>query len=1030
MNGPVWATSLRSRPLANLLLFALSAVAVLTSALGPLLVRAIEQSTIADTLQAAGPSRTSLTVFVNGHVGEDVRPLAGTVSAVLGTPLIHEPTAALWEPPQTWIESVANVSWSSRAQRTPGRTVSRVRVAEPDCAGLPVVDGRCPKATNEVLVSTTDARRGRLAAGSRLVYGVLSVLDAPLTVVGTYDPDRVPTPLTRPGTELGVTAAVTGDPLVMTRSQVARLPLSTQVWGRLLLRGRVTVADEPLLRGSATDLNSVALEQSVIVAVQTDLPAVLDQVDAQTRSARVLIGVTEAQALGLAMFALGVVLQRVGRARSAEWGIGRLRGVPRRRWLGSVYLEPAVALLLGLPAGLAGALLVAQRSVAANLRPGIPVELLRWPVLLAAGAASLASLLALVAVSAPSVAKPLAELIQERSESRRLTPLGAVAQSMVVLLAGVTLYELLAGGVLSARGPQLGLLAPGMFALALAVLAVRLAVAVVRRVTRRPPRSLVGLVVGRQAARTPSVLNPAIVIAVGVALAVFASQVLALSVRNQGLRAAAITGADTVLTVSKPPGTDLLTEVRAADPGGRFAMAVQEKAASAYTGTGRVLAVDTERLAAVAAWSPAWAGAGDLATALHPATAAPITLRGRSVEVRLADVYVRPSAVPASNRAPAHPDLLLVLDTGPSWRTVRLGPVDSGSRLTTSIPCAAGCRVVSLGLASGPVQPYRATFTITGIGTDRQPAAASTAWLRDGARWHSRVGDRIAPDPDAQATPTASTAGLTLKVSDVQGGTAALVSSSDVDDPLPAVLGPQTTEQPYSGIKDAALGTGLDGNGQLISVVGRASVLPRALGDGALVDLRNAIGLSDPAKNTATNEVWLAPGAPASIGQALAAAGLQVQSRERLADARDTLLRQPTTRAAAVAVSLGYAAVLLAVLALVAARVADARRRRADWRSLGDAGLSAGTVRRLIAVEVALPALLGTALGLASGLAALALAAPRLPLVDVSTIGPPLDLGVSWTPVVALGVGSAVVIAAIATVGAAIEAPPQLEARP
>jgi hypothetical protein len=212
-------------------------------------------------------------------------------------------------------------------------------------------------------------------------------------------------------------------------------------------------------------------------------------------------------------------------------------------------------------------------------------------------------------------------------------------------------------------------------------------------------------------------------------------------------------------------------------------------------------------------------------------------------------------------------------------------------------------------------------------------------------------------------------------------------------------------------------------------VVGRAEVLPRALGDGAVVDLRNATGLTDPAKNTASSEVWLAPGAPATIEQALLAAGIKINSRERLADARDTLLRQPTTRGAAVAVSLGYAALLLSLLTLVAARVADARRRRTDWRSLADAGLSPGTVRRLVAVEIALPAWLGTVLGLAGGLAALTLAAPRLPLVDLSMIGPPLDLGVSWVPVLVLGAGSAVVIAVIAAVGAGIESRSQKEDR-
>ena len=66
--------------------------------------------------------------------------------------------------------------------------------------------------------------------------------------------------------------------------------------------------------------------------------------------------------------------------------------------------------------------------------------------------------------------------------------------------------------------------------------------------------------------RSPSTLTPAMVVAAGLALAVFSTQVLALSVRNQGLRAQAIVGADTVLQVARPEGVDLVAAVRAADP--------------------------------------------------------------------------------------------------------------------------------------------------------------------------------------------------------------------------------------------------------------------------------------------------------------------------------------------------------------------------------------------------------------------------------------------------------------------------------
>ena len=282
-------------------------------------------------------------------------------------------------------------------------------------------------------------------------------------------------------------------------------------------------------------------------------------------------------------------------------------------------------MLIGAPFGLLGAWVVAGLVVARTLRVGTPVEPGHWTVLVAAGLVTLAFLVALLGVSGPNLRRPLVELIQQRSEAQRLSVVGAVAQTAVLLLAASTLYALIGGGVLQTGGSQLGLLAPGLFALALALLGVRLAVVLVRRVTARPPRSLVALVVGRQAARTPSTLNPAVVITVGVAIAVFATQVLALSERNQQLRADVLTGAETVLTVDSMSPTALLDAVRTADPSGTSAMAVQELAEPSDTGVARIVAVDTSRFAAVTTWSAGWSDFSDvsaLAAALAPATPA------------------------------------------------------------------------------------------------------------------------------------------------------------------------------------------------------------------------------------------------------------------------------------------------------------------------------------------------------------------------------------------------------------------------
>ena len=1020
----LWWRGLRSRPLVDLLLLALSAVAVATAVLGPLLVRAVEQSSVADTVAVAGVANTSLAVVVNGDAKQDLAPLVANAKAAL-EPVRSGPARELWAPLQQWTESTANVAWQTADQdRGGGATYSRLRVAD-GCPGLTLTAGVCPVLPGQALVSTSDVTQQGVAVGDTLSYRLTGVDGSrSFRVVGTYDPTTVATPLTRPGQQSYTTSVTTGDPLVVDAAVVTSLPVQTQVSARVVLARPVVVSDLPLLRESVDELGSGVLTQGLTLIIDTRLPDVLDRVTRRTDAAVVLVGVVEAQSLALALFAVVVVLTRVARARSAEWGAGRLLGVPRRRWCSSVYVEPALVLLLGVPVGFAAAAGVAHAAVRSGLRPQTPLEPWRWPVLVAGAGAGLLVLLALVAVSLPSLRRPLAELVSERSEAVGTTPAGAVAQTAVVLLALGTVYVLLAGDVLGGRGPQLGLLAPALFALALAVLGVRLAVVLVRRRARRPARFLVGLVVARQAARIPSSLSPAVVVAVGVALLVFAGQVLALSVRNAELKAEATTGAATVLTVGAPRGTDLVAAVERADPGGREAMAVHERASLGTTGAERIVAVDTSRLATVATWAPRWAGVADLAAALRPPTGAPVELRGRRVDVRFDLVRVRPQPPLADTVGPATPELTLTVDTGPRWVTVVLGTVERKDRLTAAIPCTGGCRVVALGLRSGPQQPYTASLRITAVGTDEQQVGDARGSLTTPGRWHPQVGAYYDPDPDAFAATEAGPGGLKITFTDRAGGGAPAVAPSDVVDPLPVLLGPRTEVQPFAGMDSTAYGTGLAADPQLVRVVGRAQVLPRALDDGVLTDLRTASALVDPQDDSSTAEVWLAPGAPPGIEASLTASGFVVTGREQLADTSAALLREPATRGASVAQTVARAAVLLTLLALVAARVVDAPRRRADWRSIADAGVRARTLRRLAGVEIAVPALLAVVLGTASGVVAVLLSAPRLPLVDLSTPGPPLALGLDWSLVLLAALVSAVVVVVVAVVGAVLETRP------
>lgn len=1021
--APLWWRSLRSRPLIAALLFALSVTAVLTSALGPLFVRAVHQSSLAEAVALAGPVGSSVTASLDLERGDNLDQASGVVAGVFDK-VAHGSTGTLWQAPQLSVQTTSNLGWTVGGARKQ-ETLSRVASGEDACAHLMVVAGRCPTRGDEVMVSAADTDRSGAKVGSSLLFKLPSSSITTLRVVGVYDPSRSATlDLMRPSSLAGQLARLTGDPLITTRTQLAALDQGALVTARLQLAGPLTAQDEPAARQTLDQAKAAALAVADrLVLFDSQLPQLLDDVDRRVASASVLMLVTVAQAEVLALFALVIALQRLGRSRSAEWGVGRLRGMPSWSWLRSIWAEPAFALVLGLPVGLAAAVAAGTLIIGRALRAGTPVEWLRWPVLVAAGAAVLVALLALVAVSVRDVRRPLIELMQQASDSRRVNLVGVVAQSAVVLLAGAAFYQLLAGGVLSSRGSQLALLAPALFAFAIAVLAIRVAVVLVRRFTARPPRSLLGLVVGRHAARTPSALNPAIVVAAGLALAVFSTQVLALSVRNQGLRAQAIVGADTVLQVSPADNVDLVQAVRAADPSGQYAMAVQEKAASSDGGTSRIVAVDSSRLDAVAPWMASWVETRSLSEALHPAATEPVVLQGDRIDLATVDVTLKTAVAEGYSPPALRPDLSLIVQPGGGpWQTVSLGSLQAKpASYSAPLPCPKGCRLVGIDLYIPKGQTYETTFTITSVGTDEISPSTLAPRLVEAGGWREQVGHFTGPDRSQSVTPSPSAAGLHIRATDLDGDNHNLIAPTDSPDPLPAVLAPGLSVQPFPGMESVASGTGLDGQSQLIKVVGRATILPRALTDGVLVDLSNIQALSNPADSQATSEVWLAKGAPSTIEDQLTQQGVTVLSREHLEDTRQALLRQGNTRGAVVAVWVAMAGLLITLLTLAGARAADASRRRADWSALINTGVAPRTIRVLAFLEIAVPALVGALVGVASGVAAISLGASRLPLVDIYAPGPPLDLHLAATPIIWLSAGITVMIIGIATIGALLE---------
>ena len=259
-----------------------------------------------------------------------------------------------------------------------------------------------------------------------------------------------------------------------------------------------------------------------------------------------------------------------------------------------------------------------------------------------------------------------------------------------------------------------------------------------------------------------------------------------------------------------------------------------------------------------------------------------------------------------------------------------------------------------------------------------------------------------------------------MRAHDAIGDERPAVEPTDRPDPLPAVLGPDTQAVPFAGIPGAARGVGLDGQAQLIRPVGHASVLPRALGDGVLVDLVAAQRLSDPSQTKAVSEVWMAPGQHPAVEAALKRLGVRVIGRSRLGVTRTALRAQAPTRATVIALTVALLSAVLVVVSLGAARRLDAPARRRDWRALRVAGVATTRIRRLVALEVAGPALAAVAAGAAVGTASYLLSVRRMP-IRLAAAGPPLDVGPSGTTLAAVLATGVLLVALVAGMTAWLE---------
>ncbi|MHB1576072.1 MAG: FtsX-like permease family protein [Candidatus Dormibacteria bacterium] len=751
---------------------------------------------------------------------------------------------------------------------------------------------------------------------------------------------------------------------------------------------------------------STYTNQALLAPVSTDLGKETTAAGRQSELMQSIVLVVDLQLVLLALFVLFGLVARTAEAREKEVALAKLRGFRTRSLLLVGLLEPVAVLCVALPLGIVLALL-AMRVAQPLVLPGAIITI--QPIVLVAAVAAFAGgLVATVFGARRILTRRLADelrAVEPRASSTARAALDAAA--LALALAGIV--ELLAAGVLSGSQPNpVAAFAPGLVAVAVAVVGVRvlpLLCAVIVRRTRNSRWLATGLAV-RQVVRRPTSLRQVTVLAIATGLACFAVTGWAAAGINRTVRADFVLGAARVLTVQVPNSVNIEHAVDTADPSGRYAMAVMLSSIPSQN----LLAVQVSRLRQVAYWPKNISATSEsrivkwLTPHLQPA-------------MYLTGSEVRATITMQGNPTPP-PDLVFnLVNSGGHQGVADFGFLSPGTHTyTTALPatCSGGCHVLSLEPLWNQSQtgPQQVSYLLTIASLDERgapgsPWKAATPRLADPGYWSPS-----APGIQTSATSGGGVAALVLRVKDN-------VNDSSLPGVVPGAM-PQTIPgvmTQANSVSDPADTTveDFDGSSLNLNVPFRVAALPQLGYQGFLVDLQTAIrGENAPPSQTET-QVWLARGAPSSIERSLRAQGIRI-----------TAVRTPGPDIARMnhgGLALAYlfflfaagAAAVLAIGAAVFSVFMTSRRRAFELAVLRAIGVPSRTLMRSLLGEQLLVLGPGVLLGIGAGLLGALMALPSVPEFASSVGAPPVELVFAVVPIVAMVVVLVVLLAVAAS---------------
>ncbi len=990
-----------------------AALTVAAAALGPLFSAAAAESVLQDRLVQARADVTTIAFYTPadvsypGSVDVVASEQSGRGSVPGYGPPVHETVVPTSATPDNGLAAITQAVWRDGS-----------------CDHVLIVDGTCTVGPDEVVVSSRAADSVGWVIGTKLTLDGLQQYDntagsgseiattpAVVTVVGTYRPVSVSDPFWagRPYFPFHPNPDGPGtvDSIFVSADLFATLvhPTMGTIGADLVLSEpeSLRVADVPTLRAA---VEGYLGPDTGDLKPTTGVLELLDAFEAERSSTTLAAGVVSAQLALLAWLLLYLVVTDTSEARGSEVALAKLRGLPPRAVAAVALREPIVLLLLAAPVGLLlayGFVALLARSV---LAAGVPVVI--TPATYAAvGLAFLGGLVAALLASRRMFTRPVLEQWQQSGESTGGGRRGLIADVVlaVVALGGFAVLATRSASASTGAAAALGWLAPGLLVIAAGLLLVRLARPVLGALVRSSRASTrLGMFLGsRQAVRRPAGLRLAALLAVTIGLATFAVDASAAAATGRDVRAGADVGAQVSVAVQQDPARDVQAAVAEADPEGRWAMVVADWIPSGGL-AGRLLAVQPERLAAVASWSGEYGPVSveDAARLLSPTLPDPIPLRTTTVRVRITSGPV----------AGTGPKVTIAYRGDSDVPTFTLStPLQEGTHdYDAAVPCDVQTCVLNGILLDRARVNAPASVDLTVEAVQQKTSAGWTdlpANLDDAAAWRVTA---------YTGTPTgelaASSEGLRY-TAELPPYAAPFVQYADVALPLPLVTATQIA-QPGTDLRF------VDGNGRDVPAVSVDSntVLPLVGNAGSLTDLVALRRSAQQLEDDADWYVWLGPEAPPDAIDRLRAAGITVDTVTTQAERLDQISREGPALALRLLLVCAIVGALLAAGALAISVAVTGRRRSYELAALSAVGVSRGALLRGCILEQVLLFGTGLVVGVPVGLVVARLALPLLPQTPTAT-ALPLTVDVQGVAVLVFTVVTAALLVITAVVGGA-----------